>query len=125
MSDSLPYPAPPSSEDRRYTLQTMDGSTSATGLSLGTVGALVGFSTGSLAFKTSSKSAGTYTSLVSDAANPSTYTSGGNSYAVAYFYGSYTISPKTITSPQRTRSMTSAQASRPRFRALEPLPKSS
>jgi len=77
--------------------KTYDGNTNATGLSITTLGAPAGFTTGGLAFHTASKNAGTYSSLVNDAANPNTYTSSGTDYAVAYFYDPYTVTPKTIT----------------------------
>jgi len=77
--------------------KTYDGTTTASGLSITTLGAQSGFSTGSLAFQTSSKNAGTYSELIGDVSNPDIYSSSGTDYAVAYFYGTYTVSPKTLT----------------------------
>lgn len=78
-----------------------DGSTDATGVSLSAVGGPVGFnvsSLGSVNFYTPSKNADTYFKLNSSGLNPTTYTSGGQTYAVAYFFsGSYAITPKTLT----------------------------
>ncbi|MGJ7914093.1 YDG domain-containing protein [Massilia sp. LXY-6] len=79
-----------------------DGSTTATGLAYTTLGAPTGFSAASLApapiFYTAGKNVGAYDSLTPNAANASSYTSGGTTYAVGYFStGSYTITPKTLT----------------------------
>lgn len=81
--------------------KTYDGNNIATGLSFTTMGGPNGFSVSSLtpavAYTTSSKNAGAYASLNADAANPTSYTSGGTTYAVGYFNtGSYTITPKTL-----------------------------
>ena len=91
-----------------YVMQTgngskvYDGNTNATGLSFSTLGGPGGFTVGALSpaplFTTSSKNVGTYGTLNANAANPSTYTSGGTSYAVGYFNtGSYSITPKALT----------------------------
>lgn len=82
--------------------KTYDGNNVATGLAFTTMGGPNGFSVSSLtpaiAYTTSSKNAGYYASLNADAANPTSYTSGGTTYAVGYFNtGSYTITPKTLT----------------------------
>ena len=82
--------------------KTYDGNNVATGLSFTTMGGPGGFSvsalTPSIAYTTSSKNVGSYASLNADAANPTSYTSGGTTYAVGYFNtGSYTITPKTLT----------------------------
>jgi len=82
--------------------KTYDGNNIATGLSFTTMGGPGGFSvsalTPSVAYTTSSKNAGYYASLNADAANPTSYTSGGTTYAVGYFNtGSYTITPKDLT----------------------------
>ena len=79
-----------------------DGSTAATGLTPTFLGGPGGFTIGSLgalSFLTPSKNIGSYTSLSSAATNPTSYTSGGTTYAVAYYsQGTYTITPKTISS---------------------------
>jgi len=91
-----------------YVLQTgagtkvYDGNTTATGLTLGTLGGPAGFSVASLTpaplFHTTSKNVGSYTRLVRDAANPTSLTSGSTTYAVGYFNsGSYSITPKALT----------------------------
>ena len=77
-----------------------DTTTAATGLTLSAAGGPTGFSVsdlGTLGFSTSSKNAGTYLQLLNDPANPTTYTSGGTAYAVAYYNGTYTITPKSVT----------------------------
>ncbi len=79
-----------------------DGNTNATGLSFSTLGGPGGFSVAALSpaplYTTSGKNVGTYNSLIPNAANPNTYTSGGTSYAVGYFNtGSYSITPKALT----------------------------
>ncbi len=79
-----------------------DGNTNATGLSFSTLGGPGGFTISALSptplFSTSSKNVGTYNTLIANAANPTTYTSGGTSYAVGYFNtGSYSITPKALT----------------------------
>jgi len=81
--------------------KTYDGSNVATGLAFTTMGGPSGFSVSSLspavAYTTSSRNAGSYSSLNADAANPTSYTSGGTTYAVGYFNtGSYTITQKTL-----------------------------
>ncbi|WP_028105144.1 YDG domain-containing protein [Pseudoduganella violaceinigra] len=82
--------------------KTYDGNSTATGLSFSSLGGPSGFSVSSLspsvAYTTSSKNAGTYVTLTGDANNPSSYASGGTTYAVGYFNtGSYTITPKSLT----------------------------
>lgn len=82
--------------------KTYDGSNVATGLAFTTIGGPNGFAVSALtpavAYTTSSKNAGTYATLNADAANPTSYTSGGTTYAVGYFNtGSYAITPKTLT----------------------------
>ncbi|WP_082565631.1 YDG domain-containing protein [Duganella sp. Root1480D1] len=82
--------------------KTYDGNNIATGLSFTTMGGPNGFSVSSLtpavAYTTSSKNAGSYVNLNADAGNPTSYTSGGTTYAVGYFNtGSYTITPKALT----------------------------
>ncbi|WP_189535984.1 YDG domain-containing protein, partial [Paludibacterium paludis] len=77
--------------------KTYDGTTTATGLSLTTTGAPAGFSTSGLTFTTSSKNAGSYATLTGGNTNPGNYTSGGVTYAIGYFNGTYTINPKTLT----------------------------
>jgi filamentous hemagglutinin family protein len=78
-----------------------DGNTDATGISLSALGGPVGFnvsSLGSVSFSTPSKNAATYFKLNSSGLNPTTYTSGGSSYAVSYYLsGSYAITPKALT----------------------------
>ncbi|HCY16337.1 MAG: hypothetical protein A2Z93_08425 [Curvibacter sp. GWA2_64_110] len=78
-----------------------DANTDATGISLSSLGGPVGFnvsSLGSVSFSTPSKNAATYFKLNSSGLNPTTYTSGGSSYAVSYYLdGSYTITPKALT----------------------------
>ncbi len=79
-----------------------DGNTNATGLAFSTLGGPAGFAVGALnpapLFSTSSKNVGTYSNLVANPANQTTYTSGGTSYAVGYFNtGSYSITPKALT----------------------------
>lgn len=82
--------------------KTYDGNSIATGLAFTTMGGPGGFSvsalTPAIAYTTSSKNVGSYVGLNADAANPTSYTSGGTTYAVGYFNtGSYTITPKTLT----------------------------
>nr|WP_082591417.1 YDG domain-containing protein [Duganella sp. Root198D2] len=82
--------------------KTYDGNSIATGLAFTTMGGPGGFSVSSLtpavAYTTSSKNAGSYAGLNADAANPTSYTSGGTTYAIGYFNtGSYTITAKTLT----------------------------
>ncbi|WP_426335828.1 YDG domain-containing protein [Pseudoduganella sp. R-31] len=82
--------------------KTYDGNNTATGLSFTTMGGPNGFSVSALtpavSYTTSSKNAASYASLNADAANPSSYTSAGTTYAVGYFNtGSYTITPKNLT----------------------------
>ncbi|HEY6926850.1 MAG TPA: filamentous hemagglutinin N-terminal domain-containing protein, partial [Steroidobacteraceae bacterium] len=82
--------------------KTYDGSTSATGLTLTTLGAPTDFSTSGLTFTTPSKNAGTHTSLVNGAGDPTSFTSAaagtsGRIYAVGYDYGTYTINPLALT----------------------------
>jgi len=82
--------------------KTYDGNNVATGLTFSSLGGPGGFSVSSLtpavAYTTGSKNAGYYASLTADANNPTSYTSGGTTYAVGYFNtGSYTITPKTLT----------------------------
>ncbi len=82
--------------------KTYDGNTVATGLSFTTLGGPAGFSVSALSptvqYNTSSKNAGTYDTLTGSTSNPSSYASGGTTYAVGYFNtGSYTITPKALT----------------------------
>lgn len=79
-----------------------DGSTTATGLTVTSLGGPSGFNVSSfnpaLVFNTDSKNAGVYDSVSAAASNPTSYTSGGTTYAVGYFgTGTYTITPKTLT----------------------------
>jgi len=82
--------------------KTYDGSNIATGLTFTTMGGPGGFNvsalTPAMAYTTSSKNAGSYAALNADAANPTSYTSDGTTYAVGYFNtGSYTITQKNLT----------------------------
>ncbi len=82
--------------------KTYDGNTVATGLAFTTLGGPGGFTVSALSpavqYNTSSKNVGTYDTLTASASNPSSYASGGATYAVGYFNtGSYTITPKTLT----------------------------
>ena len=78
-----------------------DGTTDATGVNLSAVGGPVGFNIadlGSVNFYTPGKNVNTYYKLNSSGLNPTTFTSGGQTYAVAYFFnGTYAITPKTLT----------------------------
>jgi filamentous hemagglutinin family protein len=79
-----------------------DGNTDATGVALSSLGGPGGFSVGNLgtlSFSTASKHVGDYDILASSPSNPSGFSSG--TYAVAYFnQGSYTITPKPLSSFQ-------------------------
>lgn len=79
-----------------------DGNTTATGVTLNTLGGPVGFTANNLSpsplFYTESKNVGTYDTLIPAGANPTSYTHNGTDYAVGYFgTGTYTITPKAIT----------------------------
>jgi filamentous hemagglutinin family protein len=77
--------------------KTYDGTTLASGLTLTTTGAPADFSTSGLNFYTSSRNAGTYTSL-SSGSNPTSFASiDGNTYAIGYYSGSYTINQRPVT----------------------------
>ncbi|WP_442776052.1 two-partner secretion domain-containing protein, partial [Sphaerotilus montanus] len=80
--------------------RTYDGLTDTAGLTYSALNGPTGFSVanlGTLAFSTPSKNVGTYSSLVPGASNPANYSSGGTTYAVAYFnQGTYTVTPKTV-----------------------------
>src|SRR3569833_1294749 len=78
--------------------KTYNGLTAATGLTLSTIGAPGDFSTSGLTFSTSSKNAGSYTSLVNGGSDPTTFSSTNvRTYAIGYNYGTYTINPLALT----------------------------
>ncbi|MCH7345376.1 filamentous hemagglutinin N-terminal domain-containing protein, partial [Pelomonas sp. CA6] len=80
--------------------KTYDGTTDASNVALSSLGGPGGFTVsqlGALGFSTASKNAGSYTSLIGSASNPSSYS--GGTYAVAYFnQGTYTINQKALNS---------------------------
>ncbi|QDZ29634.1 MBG domain-containing protein [Noviherbaspirillum sp. UKPF54] len=91
-----------------YVIQTgngskiYDGTTAATGLTLTSLGGPSGFAPTDLnpypAFSTASKNVATYSDLIANPSNLKDFSSGGTTYAVAYYNnGTYTITPKALT----------------------------
>jgi len=78
-----------------------DGNTTTTGLTYSATTDIANFSVSNLlpapAFTTGSKNVGTYTKLVAASTNPTSYTTGGVTYAVGYFNtGSFAITQKQL-----------------------------